>query len=389
MNRFFTSSRLPALFGIALAGLLAANWLRTGAVAPVSPQILANHAYRELWSGHYEGPQGALEMFREALTADAAYAYRWSDLGEALAAAGQSESARYCFLRSLELAPGSPQIALRAANYELRENETDSALRLGGAVLRLTPAYDNMVFSSWIRFAGDQDRILDTGIGSNSRAAEALFGFLIAANDEARLSETWRWMDARSYVTTPAAKTWAAWLIGRHREQEAFLVWKRHVALDSTYGVNNWIDDAGFEHSLAGQGFGWRIEPVAGVKAGIDPGVAHSGHSSLRVEFDGSENVDFHSVAQRVWLQPGRYRLTAWIRTEGLSTDQGLALSLLGVSTPALTGSHDWTSVAAEISVGKATAAEVQLIRQRSWRFDAKPVGKAWIDDVELRRISR
>ncbi len=389
LNIVFTSSRLPALFGIALAALLGANWFRTGAAAPVLPQILANHAYRELWSGHYEGPQGALEMFREALAADAAFAYRWSDMGEALAAAGQSESARYCFLRSLELAPNSPQIALRAANFQLREEEIDSALQLGGAVLRLTPAYDNMVFSSWIRFAGDQDRILRMGIGSNTRAAEAFFGFLIAANDEPRLGETWRWMDARSYVTVPAARTWAAWLIGRHREQEAFLVWKQHVALDSTYGVSNWIDNSGFERALAGQGFGWRIEPVAGVKAGIDPAVAHSGHSSLRVEFDGSENLDFHSVAQRVWLEPGRYRLTAWMRTSGLSTDQGLALSLLGVSTPALTGSHDWISVGTDVNVSKAAAADVQLVRQRSWRFDAKPTGKAWIDDVELRRIDK
>ena len=385
----FTSTRLPALFAIALAGLLVANWSESGAVAPVLPQILANHAYRELWSGHYEGPQGAIELFRQALAADAAFTYRWSDLGEALAAAGQSDSARYCFLRSLKLAPDSPQIALRAANFELREQDIDSALQLGGTVLRLAPDYDDMVFSSWIRFAGEQDRILRTGIGSNPRAAEAFFHFLIRANDEARLAETWRWMDAHSYVTAPAARTWASWLLGRHRDQEAFLIWKRHIALNSSYGVSNWIDDSGFESPPAGEGFGWRIEPVAGVKAAIDPAVAHSGHASLRVEFDGSQNLDFHPVAQRVWLQPGRYRLTAWIRTSGLTTDQGLALSLLGISTPALTGSHDWTNVGADVVVGQAAAADVQVVRRRSWRFDAKPTGKIWIDDVELRRIDK
>jgi hypothetical protein len=195
-------------------------------------------------------------------------------------------------------------------------------------------------------------------------------------------------MESRSYVNRSLARVWAGWLIGRRRDNDAFLVWKRYVAQDATYGVSNWIDNSGFENEPVGQDFAWHLQPSPGVKTGLDSATARSGPAALRVEFDGTENVDFHHIAQRVWLSPGRYRLTAWIRTANLSTDQGLALMLNGVSTETVAGTHDWTRVSAEVTVhGGASAGEVQVVRQRSWRFDGKVRGTAWIDDVELQRV--
>lgn len=388
------SWRLPALHSIALAGLLVVVGLRDGQVFPEAPQTVADHAYRELWSDHSEGPNGAVDKFRQALAMDVAFPYRWSDLGNALAVAGRVDAAEYCFRRSLELAPNSPQIAMRAANFHLREGETGPALQLGATVLRLTTDYDGMVFNSWVRLGGDLNTILQSGIGTNRRAAESFFRFLMAtggpegSGGDSRLSAMWTWLEGRSQVNRPLAMVWVDWLIGRHRDNDAFVVWKRYVAQGSTYDSGNWIDNAGFENEPAGQGFDWRLQPCPGVKAGLDSATAHSGHSSLRMEFDGSANLDFHHVAQRVWLPPGRYRLTAWMRTANLSSDQGLALILNGVSTPALTGSHDWTMVGADVTVRDgASAGEVKVVRQHSWRFDGKLRGVVWIDDVDLRRI--
>src|SRR5580658_3067250 len=93
------SSGLPALHGIALAGLLIAVWVGNGSVPPETPQTVADHAYRELWLGRLEGPHGAIDRFRQALSMDTAFPYRWSDLGDALAAAGRTDSAGYCFRR--------------------------------------------------------------------------------------------------------------------------------------------------------------------------------------------------------------------------------------------------------------------------------------------------
>lgn len=376
----------PILAALGLACLIAASWIAQGTVSPSTPQSIADRAWRELWAGRSDGAQGAVALFRQAVQADPAFPYRWSDLGGALAAAGRADLAEYCFRRAVALAPHSPQIAIRAANFYFQQGETDPALALTAAVLRTTPAYDSVVFNSWVRLGGDLNSILRNGVGDNRRAAEAFFRHLLASSGDLA-SPAWRWMETRSYATPALAVVWSDWLISHRRDAEASAVWKRHVARDSSWSVTNWIDNSGFENDAVGGGFDWRLLPCPGVAASIVSGTAHSGRASLRLDFDGSGNVDFHHVVQHVWMPPGRYRLTAWMRTAGLTTDQGVSLAFNGASTQALTGTHDWTQLSADVTIPSATASEVQIVRRRSLRFDSKPKGSVWIDDVELRRI--
>ena len=382
-----TASVLPSL---ALAGLMVTSFVAGCAVSPLAPQAIANQAYHESWTGNQEN---AIALFRMALAADPAFPYRWSDLGESLAESGKTEPARYCFRRSLELAPGSPQIAMRAANFLFREGETAPALQLSSSVLRMSPGWNNIVFSSWVRLGGDLQTILRNGVGTDPRAGEGFFRFLVGSaqapgTDGAKVEATWRWLEGHSLVTRELAKTWTGWLLGRHRDADAFGVWKHYVSNEAGYGMTNRVDNSSFENLPGSEGFDWHLAPSAGVKTGIDASVAHSGRSSLRIEFEGSENVDFHHVFQQVWTPAGHYRLSAWVRTANLSTDQGVSLALDGVSTQTLTGTHDWTKVSADIRVGGTGAAgEVQVVRQRSLRFDSKPKGVVWIDDVLLERV--
>src|ERR1035438_8701116 len=52
-----------------------------------------------------------------ALVADSANPYRWADLAEACAHAGQMDRARYAFQRALALSRDIPPILLRDANF--------------------------------------------------------------------------------------------------------------------------------------------------------------------------------------------------------------------------------------------------------------------------------
>ena len=385
------SGLVPFVTPLALGALLTVSWLTSGPAS--APQSLANQGYRALWSDGPEGPAGAVRLFRQALRADPAFPYRWSDLGEALAATGEAPMAQYCFRRAVELAPQSPQIAMRAANFSFGRGDRDSGLRLTSAVLRMTPLFNTMVFNSWIRFGGDTNNLLETTSGGDSVPATAFFRFLLTGGQspeslEQPISETWSWLARRSYVTPALAKVWVDWLIGRRRDREAIPAWKRYVTQDPAWSVTNWIDNGGFEAVPANQGFDWRISACAGVKTGLDTAVSHTGRSSLRLNFDGTQNADFHHVEERVSLPPGRYRLSAWIRTENLTTDQGISLAFNGVSTAALTGNHDWTEVSEDVTApNNQPATDVQIVRRRSWRFDSKPQGVVWIDDVSLRPI--
>jgi tetratricopeptide (TPR) repeat protein len=391
------------VYGLFLAALMAVAYRNSGSVSPLPPQTVANEGSRRVWAGKLSGPDGAVALFRAAVVADPAFPWRWSDLGDALVATGRDDEAETCFRESLALGPALPQIVLRAANYDFESGRIQPALELGAGILRKLPDYDDMVFSSYVRMGGDPDRVLETGIGGNARAAGTFFRFLLRRGGEERLSRTWDWLDRRGYATRPLARSWANWLLQRNHPEEGAAVWLRHGAADagvyriSNWRISNWVDNAGFEERWTGDAFDWVSEPCPGVKTVWDESVVHAGRHSLRLDLDAAGNLDFHHVSQRVWLDPGRYRLSGWVRTNGLTTDRGVGLRLAGAgnaadadnSTPTLAGTREWTQLSKEFTFrAPARLARVEIFRPPSEKFDNRPHGTAWIDDVAIQRLN-
>src|SRR5580693_3746005 len=149
-RQILEARRLPLCLVALLIALMACSYAIFGSISPPGPQVVANGAYQKLWSGDVDG---AVAGFDRALASDAAFPYRWSDLGEALADAGRMGEARYCFRRAVDLAPASPDIQVRAANFFFRSGSGSEALALESTTLRETPDFDDMIFRSWIRMA--------------------------------------------------------------------------------------------------------------------------------------------------------------------------------------------------------------------------------------------
>jgi len=153
--------------------------------------------------------------------------------------------------------------------------------------------------------------------------------------------------------------------------------------------------NAGFERAPAGQTFDWRISRAEGAQAERDAAVAHSGGWSLRVRFEGRDNVAYQHVAQRAVVRPGPWRFEAQVRAEQITTDQGIGFRIvdaeepgrLDVKTARLSGTRDWTSIEKRFTVPERTRlVEVQVVREPSLKFDNKISGTAWVDDVRLTR---
>src|SRR5262249_40525764 len=128
----------------------------------------------------------------------------------------------------------------------------------------------------------------------------------------------------------------------------------------------------------------------------LDSSVAHTGSQSLRIEFAGSENVDYAHISQTAFVEPGIYRFAAFVRTEKITTDQGIAFriydpelqSRLDIKTEGLTGTTNWKRVDLVIAVPQGTRLlRIQVIRRPSWRFDSHIAGTAWIDTVSLSKL--
>ena len=117
----------------------------------------------------------------------------------------------------------------------------------------------------------------------------------------------------------------------------------------------------------------------------FDRGLAYSGPRSLRIRFDGTQNLTSIGIWQMIFLKPGRYRFQAYVRTQDLSTDEGIAFRVtseqapnrLNFTTEPMLGSTDWTLVKRSFEVlPGAGLAEVRLVRTPSLRFDSPRVGE-------------
>jgi hypothetical protein len=131
------------------------------------------------------------------------------------------------------------------------------------------------------------------------------------------------------------------------------------------------------------------------VQVGVDKGQRHSGKQSLRLFFDGKHNSNFDGICTQGEVRPETtYRFSAWVRTQSLTSDEGVRFRLYWVSDTNASGSADsqdsrgtqsWTRVEMPWRSGKDVhRASVCVMRNASHGFDRRIQGTAWIDDVSL-----
>lgn len=124
--------------------------------------------------------------------------------------------------------------------------------------------------------------------------------------------------------------------------------------------------------------------------------MADTGTRSFRIHFTGKENVDYAHTLQQVFVTAGIYRFTTFIRTQGITTDQGVAIHIFDFETPSrlnfktdqFLGTTDWKRIEQTIRVPRETRLlAIQLVRQPTRKFDNLVSGTAWIDHVSLAKM--
>ena len=134
------------------------------------------------------------------------------------------------------------------------------------------------------------------------------------------------------------------------------------------------------------------LERVDDVAVALDSNVARSGKHSLKIQFDGQANVDYHHAFQTALVTPGVYRFQGFVRADGITTDQGLGFRISGeglsVTTDQVVRTSDWTRLEQTVRVPDRTELlTIHVVRQKSLKFDSRIAGTVWIDDVSLTRV--
>ncbi len=341
--------------------------------------------------------QNAIATFRELLQRDSQNPYRWGDLGEAFLDAGQRDEARECYGQVLALAPRSAPLLLRAANFYFQIGENNQALPITARILVLTPDYDSIIFSEYTRLVDHPEDVSQYGLPEDRRAAKSWLQYLMQAGRIDDAQRTWDWVAQRGYADDSLAGEYAGFLVQQGHPDLAASAWTQHLgARAGDYRKSNYVFNGNFEFEPTPSPFDWNFGHAQGVDVGRDCSTARAGDCALRISFAGSRNLDFAAASQMASLTPGPYRLHASIRTEGLTTDQGIRFRILDAELPArlevvfgqFKGTMPWTPVEQDFVVLPQTRLlRVQIIRQPSTRFDNKANGTAWINELKLEPI--
>ena len=329
-------------------------------------------------------------VLEEALLSEPSSPWRWCDLGEAAWKSGRVDQARYCFAKGIELGPDVPPVLMRAADFYYEIHENPMALAQLGKILKATSAYDEPVFRSFFTHGiSAADAIRDI-LSNDARAGRAYLDMLTFSGRNEEAARIWAWLVAQHYLDQQSAERYVNFLFNDRRYEQAVRAWADYAgASGDGYSRSNYVFNGDFEADPAANPFDWRLDQRAGVKVSIDSGVAHSGKRSVRVDFDGTEDVEWIDFSQNAYLPAGDYRLRAWVKLDQVTTDQGVSFAIGGnrwkSETENLTATSNWRAVEKTFHVpANDGLAQIRLFRRKSWKFDSLVKGRVWVDDVRI-----
>jgi tetratricopeptide (TPR) repeat protein len=344
--------------------------------------------------------------FRLATHLDSYDPQTWLELAAALEFQGRMGEAGACLRRVHVLAPNLPAYQWPIANFYLLQGNIDEAFRHFRVVLAGTAQYNSNVFVLAWKATDDAGKILQELIPEQVTTEFSYLNFLVSQHRLDEAQAVWKRIVAgRGEFPPDRSSPYIDSLIGARRAQEAYQVWtdlqkKGLIRYSSMPSEKNLISNGDFEDELLNFGFAWRIAPVEGVYAGPDTSTYHSPSHAFLIQFPGKQNLLYQHVYQYVKVSPGQsYRLRAFMKTEGITTDSGPRLEVydaynaaaLDKLTDDFTGSTDgWTPLLLDFAAGpKTELIVVRLIRLPSKKFDNLISGKVWLDDVQLTPVQK
>jgi len=364
---------------------------------PVYPAALANlvHLY-----GQSPDPHAVIRLYQKAVDLspfDAGYA---ADLAQANDWAGSTDVALPLFQRAEQLFPNSPEINWKLANFYVRSGNNNDALPPLKKILSSNIIEKNQVFALCDHAGINSGTVLDKLLPPNIPAHFAYLNFETQHNNFSAAQETWnRLLTFNSPFEPKETFPFLDTLIRAHELDRASQVWSSLVSrfpdrIPSPASANNLITNGNLQADILDGAFDWRVFPVEGAAVNQDSAGPSADSRSLRIEFDGTQNLYYGSVLQFVPAQPHtKYTFSAFTRCQAITTDAGVGVQIsdgydpnkiLG-STDPLIGTTPWSEQSFSFETPPVTRLLiVRIVRAPSQKFDNKIAGAFWLSRVSL-----
>lgn len=346
-------------------------------------------------------PATTRATLREALNLRPLYAPTWLDLAELEHRLGNADAAAGYATHARRLWPAHPGLSWRVVEFHVRTGATHSALEALRDYWRLVPHHGARVLALASRLERDPHRLYQAVVpepmppGTDAGYHPRQFQDYARRSRDARMAIAgWRSAPRAFREDHAQALRFIDFMLTMGRITESVDAWRE---LTGAATVSATIHNPGFESPLLGGGFGWRAHDPAGAAVAVDAGHSRSGRHSLRVEFDGTDNLNFHHLRQTLVIEPGaRYRLVGWWRGEEITTRSGVFVDIRSLDAEANThartadryGSWDWQPFELEFETPPdAALAELRVRRAPTDALDRRIEGRVWFDDLALERL--
>jgi tetratricopeptide (TPR) repeat protein len=381
-----------------MARLLGSTASHTGRMEPadravlLSPSDAESHSSRALAFSQDGQTRGAISELESAVVLRPRDYLLWLQLGRARDEAGESDKALAALQEALRLAPYYSEPRWQYGNLLYRRGQVSEAFPELTAAAQsdptLAPALMDLV---WGTYSGDAAAVERIVAPRTNAARISLARFFVKKGKISEALELFR------SVGNGAAKDQQRLLGDLLRANQfgaAHEVWAAGQPSRAAAGLT----DPGFEGplDLNTKGFAWRQErPLEGLTLSLDPRGAHSGSSSLLVEWKGHATPEVPALTQLVIVQPhSHYRLKFFVRTAevitgGLPimtiTEAGASQRTLAQSKPFPEGTSDWHEYEVEFETTVNTEAVYLTLQRQTCPANPCPMfGRVWLDDFAL-----
>jgi tetratricopeptide (TPR) repeat protein len=364
-----------------------------------------NAAYHYLLGKHHHlsitNPdiKKAISHYRESLDLIPLQAAVWTDLAKAYQIDGQASEAEHAFERAVKLDPHNTDLLWEAGTFWLIRNNTGKAMKSLKRYIELLPEKQNFVYDLCFKLSLDNTYLLKDLVPDSYEYRANYLTYLMNTGRVEASEKTWQAIDLNR-IDKNLFITYVNFLLDNGLYEKAEKLWE-----DITEKIEGLIKDSGhsliwnysFENDMLEGGFDWTARETEGANVFIDESVHMEGKRSLAIAFDGSTNPDILFARQLVAVIPSaKYTLTANIKTDGITTTNGIFIFVeghkckgLNKRTETITGTNFWKEISLDFDVpAQCSALTVNFKRERSNKFDNKVSGTAWIDKIIMKQQS-
>lgn len=406
MSSFLGKLVLP-LAGLLALGIAWTEYRGLRAVDLAQPgSTLHELRARQPWSGLAGGvladslqhtwrldPAGAEAVFAWQLERQPLDAHRWLDRASiAQSRRVEAEQVRQHVEAAVAVQPQSREINWRAAIMAIQLGQVEPAEAYLRRWLQDQPRQIARALFLAGRWIEDPEDLVERMVppGEEYLAATLDFARRVGRMDLAEVA--WTRLSHHG-VADGALRDFVELALAEGDHALAIAVWQSRYP-DFTAGQ---VPNADFRHEPgAGRGLDWDARMPAGARVSRDPELFVTEPASLRIDFDGKENLQLRRPSVRIPVDPDttRWEISGHWRAHRLTT-RGLpylAAQAAGgrwVREDVPGASFDWTPFRIEVeNPDGATMLHLELRRDRPGvDFDRYLSGKLWLDALRLRPL--